>query len=69
MAMTSNFLMFCTNSWKFHQSFIGASPVQLGRKVRVVEAEGSYVMPGGIDPHTHLDAVMFNTVSCDDFAR
>ncbi len=44
-------------------------PVQPGRGVRVVEAKGSYVMPGGIDPHTHLLAAMFNTVSCDDFAR
>ena len=32
-------------------------------------AEGKYVMPGGIDPHTHLDAPMMGTISIDDFAR
>lgn len=43
--------------------------MQPGKGVQVVDAKGSYVMPGGIDPHTHLDAEMFNTVSCDDYAR
>jgi len=32
----------------------------------VVDASGKYVMPGGIDPHTHLDLQMFGTVSSDD---
>jgi len=36
---------------------------------RVIDAEGKYVMPGGIDPHTHLDAPMMGTISIDDFAR
>lgn len=33
---------------------------------RVVDAEGHLVMPGGIDPHTHFDLPMFDTVSSDD---
>ncbi len=32
----------------------------------MVNASGKLVMPGGIDPHTHLDLEMFNTVSSDD---
>lgn len=32
----------------------------------VVEAGGKLVLPGGIDPHTHFDLPMFDTVSCDD---
>lgn len=32
----------------------------------VVNARGLLVMPGGIDPHTHFDLPMFNTVSSDD---
>jgi dihydropyrimidinase len=32
----------------------------------VVEAEGRYILPGGIDPHTHFDLPMFGTVSSDD---
>ena len=36
---------------------------------RTISAKGMYVMPGGIDPHTHLDAPMMGTISIDDFAR
>src|SRR5574339_209573 len=32
----------------------------------VVDAAGRLVMPGGIDPHVHLDLPMFGTVSSDD---
>src|SRR5512143_3721356 len=32
----------------------------------VVDATGKLVMPGGIDPHVHLNLPMFGTVSSDD---
>jgi dihydropyrimidinase len=32
----------------------------------VIDARGKLIMPGGIDPHTHFDLPMFNTVSSDD---
>ncbi len=32
----------------------------------VVDASGKLVMPGGIDPHTHFNLPMFDTVSSDD---
>lgn len=32
----------------------------------VVDASGKLVMPGGVDPHTHFNLPMFNTVSSDD---
>jgi dihydropyrimidinase len=32
----------------------------------VFDASGKLVMPGGIDPHVHLDLPMFGTVSSDD---
>jgi dihydropyrimidinase len=32
----------------------------------VVDAGGRLVLPGGIDPHTHFDLPMFDTVSSDD---
>jgi dihydropyrimidinase len=32
----------------------------------VIEATGKLIMPGGIDPHVHLDLPMFGTVSSDD---
>ena len=33
----------------------------------VVDAGGCYVMPGGIDPHTHMQLEMMGTVVADDF--
>ncbi len=33
----------------------------------VIDAHGKYVLPGGIDVHTHLELVMMGTVSSDDF--
>ncbi|WP_416149932.1 dihydropyrimidinase [Salipaludibacillus sp. HK11] len=33
----------------------------------VVDAEGKYVFPGGVDPHTHLEMPFGGTVSKDDF--
>src|ERR1700746_3642024 len=34
---------------------------------RVLNANGKYVMPGGIDVHTHLDMPFGGTTSADDF--
>src|SRR5213595_3132683 len=33
----------------------------------VVDAAGKYVLPGCIDPHTHLDMPFGGTVTIDDF--
>jgi dihydropyrimidinase len=33
----------------------------------VVDALGQYVMPGGIDPHTHMQLPFMGTVTMDDF--
>ena len=37
-----------------------------GRADEIIDATGKYIMPGGIDPHTHFDLPMFDTVSSDD---
>eukprot|EP00040_Diaphanoeca_grandis_P014110 m.71396 g.71396 ORF g.71396 m.71396 type:complete len:514 (-) comp24346_c0_seq1:229-1770(-) len=34
---------------------------------REIDCFGKYVMPGGIDPHTHLDMPFMGDVTCDDF--
>ena len=32
----------------------------------VIDAEGKYVLPGCVDPHTHLDMPFGGTVTIDD---
>jgi dihydropyrimidinase len=34
---------------------------------KVIDAGGQYVMPGGIDPHTHMNLPFMGTVTQDDF--
>lgn len=34
---------------------------------RVIDARGRYVLPGGIDPHTHFEFDFMGTTSVDDF--
>src|SRR6187399_3397672 len=33
----------------------------------VIDAGGQFVMPGGIDPHTHMQLPFMGTVASDDF--
>jgi dihydropyrimidinase len=33
----------------------------------VIEADGAYVIPGGIDPHTHMQLPFMGTVTTEDF--
>ncbi|WP_395674742.1 dihydropyrimidinase, partial [Inquilinus sp.] len=34
---------------------------------RVIDASGSYLLPGGIDPHTHMQFPFMGTVAADDY--
>ena len=34
---------------------------------RIIDAGGQYVMPGGIDPHTHMQLPFMGTVASEDF--
>ena len=51
----------------------GGSIVAIGKNLprdnmrQVIDAAGKYVMPGGIDVHTHLDMPFGGTTSSDDF--
>jgi dihydropyrimidinase len=50
----------------------GERIVQIGRDLtapgaRVIDAAGKYVLPGGVDPHTHLDSPSQGTSTADNF--
>ena len=34
---------------------------------RVIDASGKYVIPGGIDPHTHMELPFMGTTASEDF--
>ncbi len=49
----------------------GEKIVKIGHNLQasdaeIIDAAGKYILPGGIDPHTHFDLPMFGTVSSDD---
>ncbi len=47
---------------------IGAAAVaQAPGGTQTLDASGRYVMPGGIDPHTHMQLPFMGTVAADDF--
>nr|CAD1821973.1 unnamed protein product [Ananas comosus var. bracteatus] len=41
--------------------------IVVGDEVNIIDATGKYVMPGGIDPHTHLEMDFMETATIDDF--
>src|SRR3954470_7590621 len=44
--------------------------VEIGQNLsgdEILDATGCYIMPGGIDPHTHLEMPFMGTYSADDF--
>jgi len=46
---------------------------QVGRNLiipggtRLIDVRGRYILPGGIDPHTHFEFDFMGTTSVDDF--
>ncbi|KAA9007021.1 dihydropyrimidinase [Histidinibacterium aquaticum] len=57
-------------SWKADVLIEGEKIVEIGDNLsgdEELDATGCYVMPGGIDPHTHLEMPFMGTYSSDDF--
>ncbi len=42
--------------------------IEVGPEVQRVDATGLLVLPGGVDPHVHLENVIGDSVTCDTFA-
>ncbi|HYM98182.1 MAG TPA: dihydropyrimidinase, partial [Aestuariivirgaceae bacterium] len=43
------------------------SRIEAPKGAEIIDAGGCFVMPGGIDPHTHMELMFMGTVSADDF--
>ncbi len=49
----------------------GEKIIQIGKNLQhpnadIIDVAGKLILPGGVDPHVHLDLPMFGTVSSDD---
>ena len=39
----------------------------LGSADEIIDADGMYILPGGVEPHAHFSVPFYGTVSCDDY--
>ena len=63
-------IVTATESYQADIGVDGETIALIGRDLlgdRVIDAHGMYVMPGGVDPHTHMALPFMGTVSADDF--
>lgn len=44
-----------------------ADHLEVPNNARVIDAKGQYVIPGGIDPHTHMELPFMGTVASESF--
>ncbi len=44
-----------------------APSIDTGANIEVIDAGGQFVLPGGIDPHTHMQLPFMGTVATEDF--
>ena len=64
-------LVTATETFESDILIVGETISQVGKHLQypnaeVIDAAGKLIMPGGVDPHVHLDLPMFDTVSSDD---
>ncbi len=73
LLITGGTVVTATDTYVSDVAVAGGKIVALGRDLprdnagRLMDASGKYVMPGGIDVHTHLDMPFGGTTSADDF--
>lgn len=64
--------MVCTadRTWKADVLIEGETIKQIGEDLtgdEYIDAEDAYVIPGGIDPHTHLEMPFMGTTAAETF--
>jgi dihydropyrimidinase len=71
--IASGTVVTATDTYVADVAVSGGSIVAVGKNLlrentrQIIDAAGKYVMPGGIDVHTHLDMPFGGTTSSDDF--
>lgn len=49
------------------ERIIKIEPNITGVDAQVIDATGKYILPGGVDPHVHIELPMAGTISSDDY--
>src|SRR6266436_9206485 len=71
--VTNGRVVTATDTYSSDIAITGGKIAAIGQNLprenaaHIIDAAGKYVMPGGIDVHTHLDMPFGGTVSSDDF--
>ena len=71
MLIKNGTLVTATDTFEADILVEGEKIAQIGKDLQhpsaeVIDAGGRLILPGGVDPHVHLDLPMFGTVSSDD---
>src|SRR5688572_9767604 len=71
--ITNGTVVTATDTYKSDVAISGGKVVAIGAELprentkQIIDAAGKYVLPGGIDVHTHLVMPFGGTTSADDF--
>jgi dihydropyrimidinase len=63
-------IVFAGETYKADIAIMSGRIARIGKNLEgdeVIDAEGHYVFPGGVDVHTHMQLPVGGTVSSDDF--
>jgi dihydropyrimidinase len=70
LVIKNGLVVTATESYQADIGVDGGTIALIGRNLagkEVIDADGMLVMPGGVDPHTHMELPFMGSVSADDF--
>jgi len=68
--LRSGTVITATDIYRADVGIEGSRIAMIGQELQgdqVLDVDGKYIFPGGVDPHTHLELDFMDTVSSDDF--